>query len=584
MRGLLRELKERRVWGALAAYPAAAFLLLEAVDYFVDNFDLDAKLIRLSLIIVIGGLPIALLWNWHHGRPGRQSVGRKEVLSYVALAALTLVAAGWYWAAVPTSVASRAAAPSAAAVKSIAVLPFQNVRDDVDIQFLCDGIAEDVINWLAAVPGVRVIARSSAFALRDLSERPDEVGQRLNVESVLTGRLERHGDDVVVNAALVDARDNHRIWGDRFARPATKALELEKAIASAIVEPLRLKLSNAPAAHMDRRGTDNTEAYQQYLQGRFLSQTPTSGDSNQGLEQLREATRLDPGFALAYAGIADALIQQAFFSAAPSSQIVGEARTAAQSAIALGPDLPEGYAALGSVRFFFDFDWQGADEAFKQAIALGPTSAVAYVRYADLLMALLRFEEAQSTAHKALEIDPIDASALHAVGITKFWGGDFEGAAEAFEDWARIHPDHTWSHVKHGLALAFSGKCDEALAVAETAEELSRGWGSAFMQAWLAWLYHLCDREELFNRAVNRIQRGIEDNRIEDPVAVVFVYSAIGDESKTLDWMEKMVDQRSSTAAFLQIFKQPYLRSVVPATLQKNPRYLELLRRMNFPG
>ena len=276
------------------------------------------------------------------------------------------------------------------------------------------------------------------------------------------------------------------------------------------------------------------------------------------------------------------MIVKAFFSTSPSAEIVGEARTAAQSAIALNPNLAEAYAALASIRMFFDFDWSGSEDAFIKATSLGPTSSTAYYRYANLLTGLARFDEAVRMAERAVEIDPIGIGALHALGLAKLFGGDFEGAVAAFGNAIEVRPDWTWGYVKKSLAHALIGQDTEALALAEETEKLTGGWGSAFLQGWLAWVYSVTDQDELLQRVVERINRGIEENRIEDPFGVALTYLAIGDLSMALDWMEKTVNERSPNTVFWGVGTADHLK-LAPVGFREDPRFIEILRRMDLP-
>ncbi len=576
-----RQLRERNIWRAVVAYPAAGFVFLEAVEFFVSNYQLNAKFLTVAVILFVGALPIALIWNWCHGQPGTQSIGRRQGWSYALLTGLTLIAGGWYW--VTTADPSRAGdtdlGPSAN--MSIAVLPFESIHGGSELDYLCDGIAESLINTLSAIPELKVISRLSAFALRDRASHPQEVGSRLGVGRLLAGQLERRGDNVVVRATLVDTRNGRQLWGARFVRPMAEILELEDMITSDIATALRLELPTRPASSSSTGGVDPT-AYRHYLQGRFLAHGSTADEIDRGLTHLRETTRLEPSFAPAYAAIADAMIVKAFFSASPSAEIVGEARTAAQSAIALNPDLAEAYVALASIRMFFDFDWPGSEDAFRKAISLGPSSSPAYYRYANLLTGLARFDEAVRMAERAVEIDPIAIGALHAFGLAKLFGGDFEGAAVAFGNAIEIRPDWTWGYVKKSLAHALNGEDTEALALAEQTEKLTGEWGSAFLQGWLAWVYSVTEQDELLQRVADRINQGIEDNRIEDPFGVALTYLATGEFSLALDWAERTVNERSPNAAFWSVGTADYLK-LAPATFRENPRFIEVLQRMDLP-
>lgn len=574
------QLRERNIWRAAVAYPAAAFVFLEAVEFFVDNYQLDKRFLSVAVILFVGALPIALVWNWCHGQPGAQKIGRAQAWTYVLLSAITLFTAGWYWTVTPSGEPTTFEQPDLSSEVSIAVLPFETVDESSEIDYLRDGIAESLIHMLSAARDLRVISRVSAFRMRNMASQPVEVGRLLGVKNVLSGQLERHGENLIVHVTLVDARDGSEVWGDRIVQPMIEILELEERIAADIATTLRLSLpTQGPYAGGTRRV--DPVAYRLYHQGRFLTHGSTAAEIDIGLGYLHEAINVDPSFAPAYAAIADAMIIKAFFSTSPVSGIVGEARTAAQSAIAMNPDYPEAYSALGSIRLFFEYDWASSEAAFRKAISLGPTSSTAYYRYANLLTAQGRFDEAIEMAEEAVGRDPIATGALHALGFAKLLKGDFEGAVAAFGNAVEVRPDWTWGYAKKGLAHALLGERDEALALADQVEEMTAGWGSAFLQGWLAWLYAVVGDEDRVNQVVERINGGIAEKRIEDPFGVAIMHLATGEHSKALDWMEKTVNDRSPNAVFWKVGTADHMR-LSTAALKKDPRFVALLEDLNL--
>ena len=579
-RDFARQLRERNIWRAVVAYPAAGFVFLEAVDFFVDNYQLNDKLLTVAVILFVGSLPVALIWNWCHGQPGPQSIGRQEGWSYSLMTMLVLSAIGWYWVATPNPSPGVRADLDFSSDMSMAVLPFNTDNESSELNYLCDGIAENLINTLSRIPDLKVISRLSAFKLRDRTDNPLEIGSQLKVGRLLVGHLERQDDNLIVRVTLVDTRDGRELWGDRFVRPMSEILELEDMITSDIAAALRLELPTHPA-HLSSGDSVDPNAYQHYLQGRFLADGSTAGEIDRGLTHLREATRIAPSFAPAYAAIADAMIVKAFFSASRSAEIIGEARTAAQSAIALNPDLAEAHAALASIRMFFDADWPGSEAEFQKAISLGPSTSIAYYRYANLLTGLTRFNKAIEMAESALQIDPLSISALHAAGLAKLFKGDFEGAVKVFGTAIELHPAWTWGYVKKGLAHALIGENTEALALARQAEELTGGWGSAFLQGWLAWIYAVTEEDELLQKVVERINQGIEENRIEDPFGVAVTYLANRESILALDWAERTVDEGSPNAIFWNVGTADHLK-LAPAGFREEPRFIELLSRMKL--
>jgi tetratricopeptide (TPR) repeat protein len=404
------------------------------------------------------------------------------------------------------------------------------------------------------LPGIRVISRYSAFNLRDLVANPLEAASRLGVDSVVVGRLESRAGRVIVNAELVDARDNQQMWGARFDRPSGELLKLEDEIASSIGTSLTVELDADQVTRVSRYRPEVPEAYQHYLQGRFLRYGSTSEEIDKALAHLREATRIDPGFAPAYATIADTLTIKLLFSMAPPETVLGEAQTAAQSALALDPNLPDAHAATGLVKHYLEFDWRGAVEAFERALAIGGATSTVYIRYANLLEVLGRFDDAIETARQGLAIDPISIGLLHALGIGLFYEEDFAASADAFERAIELHPTWTWGYIKGARSHAYAGNSERAAELASRAETMTNGWGSAMMQAWLAMGYRFTNRNDLVERAWQRITAGIERGEIEDPLAVVDIALLRNDVDLALAWWNKMVEQRHPNLSYALLY------------------------------
>jgi TolB-like protein len=606
----LNELKRRNVLRVGAAYVVISWLLIQVAETIFPLFGLGDGPARLVVIVLAIGLVPSLIFSWvfeitPEGLKKDADVARQhsitqatgKKLDRIILMVLAL-ALGYFafdkFVLDPARDQARLetarqegrteALVESYGDKSIAVLPFVNLSADPEQEYFSDGISEELLNLLAQIPELRVISRSSAFRFKNKDIAIPEVARQLNVAHVLEGSVRKADNRIRITAQLIDARSDTHLWSQTYDRELDNIFAIQDEVATAISQALELKLAfvEEPAVRSEVVETARTAAYDAYLKGRFLAHGSTTDEIDVGLGHLREATRLDPSFAPAYAGIADAMIVKAFFSTSPSAEIVGEARTAAQSAIALNPNLAEAYSALASIRLFFDFDWSGSEDAFLKATSLNPTRSTAYYRYANLLTGLARFDEAVRMAERAVEIDPIGIGALHALGLAKLFGGDFEGAVVAFGNAIEARPDWTWGYVKKSLAHALIGQEAEALALAGETEKLTGGWGSAFLQGWLAWVYSVTHQDELLQRVKERINRGIEENRIEDPFGVALTFLAVGEHSVALDWAERTVNERSPNAVFWNVGTAEYLK-LAPVSFRESPRFLELLQRIDLP-
>jgi len=582
MRKILDELRERKIWRTLIAYPSVSFVLLQAVEFFINNYDLDARYLSATFIACAAFLPAALIWNWYHGEAGHQDFRKAEIGAYglFTLGAIALV--GWFW--LSTDRAVRPMATPAAPVRSIAVMPFLNPGEDVGVQYLCDGIAESLINWLAAQDAIKVSSKSATFHLREDAQNAMEIGERLGVESVLQGKLERVGEQIVVSASLVDARDGSQIWGERLTRPDSELLYLERNIVDAITTGLKIKVTDSGSELTASGGTDNPEAYEKYLRGHFLIQATEAGSIDQGLEELRAAIRLDPGFGLPYADIADALVQKIYYSIERSPELLGEARTAAMSAVALAPGSAEARAALADIYAYFDFDWAAAEQAFDEAIALNPNSPVPYHRYSDFLWVTLRTTRALEMAYKAVELDPIDSSSLHAVGFSYLVAGDYDASARAFSEWNRFHPQSTWSYVKYAVALSLNGQCDLAMERLAAVRQLTNDEASMLREAWMALAYHLCNEQALYDRSAQRIEANLAEDGVGDPAALIWLRMMQGDIESCIDIIEQAIESRSDLVPFVELMGLEVWGLEAAKTLSRDARYIEMVRSLNFPA
>ena len=469
-------------------------------------------------------------------------------------------------------------------VQSIAVLPFTNPGQDADVQYLCDGIAESLINWLAAQDEVKVSSKSSSFRLREEAGDPIELGERLGVDSVLQGRLERVGDQIVISASLVDTRDGSQIWGERLNRPNNELLYLERNIVDAITAGLSLKVTDSGSKQAASGGTDNPVAYEKYLRGHYLIQATAARSIDEGLEELRAAIRLDPTFGLPYADIADALIQKTFYAIERSPELVGEARTAALSAVALAPASAEAHTALAGIYAYYDFDWAASEQSYEDAIALNPQSPVPYHRYSDFLWVTLRLDRSIEMAEKAVEIDPLDSSSLHGVGMSNLIAGRFEPSVKGFGDWNRFYPQSAWSYVKYALALSLNGQCDVALERLAVARQLTDGKGSMLLESWMLLSYDLCGDEALRAKSIERMESDLALDGIGDPPALIWLRLVQGDTDSIIELLLEAIESRSIIVPFIQLYGHDIFAIEGVLVLARDPRYIEIVKQMGFPA
>lgn len=581
MKDLLEKFKERRVWRVLVAYPSMAFIFLQVVEFFINNYDFDTRLLSASIIVAIALFPAAVIWNWRHGEVGAQVVTKTEIGAHVFFVATAIALVSWFWSGT-TATGPRHDVEYQSA-RSIAVMPFENASDDASVQFLCDGIAESLINWLATVPDVKVISKSAAFRLRNEIDDTAAIAKKLRVDGVVRGRLERIGDQIVVSTSFVDTRDDSQLWGDRLVRPIGEVIYLERSIVDTIKNGLRLEVEETRAASTASSGTDIPQAYEHYLRGHFLIQSTNVEDIFSGLDELRAAIELDPNYALAHADIADALSQMIAYGVAHDEKLLLEAQKAAYTAVTLAPNLAEAQSALALVLQYVNFDWQKADAAFEAAIALGPQSPVPYHRFADHLSITMRPSRALEMARAALAMDGLDSSSMHALAIAAMIDGDFSLAADISGEWNRFHPNSRWSYVKHALMLSLDGQCELALEQGRKVEALVDGKPNTLMDAWMAWGYKNCGAKPEYARSKSRIEARMQREPDALEPGFAYLHALEGDVDALISFMERTVAERRSFTPYLQVFGHEGLGLTTSDRLPTDPRYLAIVDELGFP-
>jgi tetratricopeptide (TPR) repeat protein len=364
-------------------------------------------------------------------------------------------------------------------------------------------------------------------------------------------------------------------------KPADEVLYLERTILSALQAGLRIEVAEDGLATTG--GTDNPEAYQHYLRGHHLIQATDTDTINQGVNELRTAIRLDPGYARAYADIADALSQLLSYGLDMEEQLIGEARTAAQSAVALAPLLPEAHTALATMLEMQEWDFDAIQQAYETAIELGPQTPVPFHRYTDHLVFTQRFERAREMARRAIEMDPLDGSSMHAVGIAELLSGNFAAAAGAFGEWNRFHPESRWSWIKHALALALDGQCEASQRQVAGFTDRYGSELSTLMGSWVVWARKACGDPGWRVDAQAYIDRDLAANPVRLTAGLAYLLALVGDTERLVDLMWLAYEQRNPLTLLLGTFRLQGMGWEIEDSLPKHPRYLDLLERLDLP-
>jgi serine/threonine-protein kinase len=456
--------------------------------------------------------------------------------------------------------------------KSLAVLPFVNAGADPRLEYLIDGITESIINSLSQLSGLRVVPRSLAFRYKGLQSDPATVGLALNARTILTGRVLEHDDVLNIQAELVDTISESQLWGEQFRQKTTELLTVQEEISWQISEALRLRLTGAQKKKLRKRYTTVPEAHQEYLRGRYHWNQWTPEGFRRALEHFEGAARHDPAYAVAFAGLGDALGAMSYYGFIPPEEGFPKARAAAERALTLEPDLADAHVTLGLVRLFYEWDWAQAEREIKTALRLNPKLYLAHSMHALFLGTCGRHEEALKEAVAGRDLEPLSIFAGMGVCWALLSGGQYEkGRQEALRMHEQMPGLHEAVHVLIHLHELL-GKFEEAARLIGQQPSGVAGTAAGSLLAAYA---------EAGAEGYWRARLRLLDERVGMTAPVVhYEYAVIhlhlGEVEAALDRLEKIVEAHAPAAVFL-----PSDQGFVQ--LRQHPRFAALVRRIGGP-
>jgi serine/threonine-protein kinase len=478
----------------------------------------------------------------------------------------------------PSAERAATAAPRIAgtfpAIDSLAVLPFDNESNDKDSDYLIDGLTDSLIDNLSQIPRLRVMARSTVFRWRDRDARPAAIGAELGVRAVLHGRLQRRGDALVIRAELVDAADGTRLWGGRFDRPVGDLLSIEDEICREITDNLRFRLSAEEKGLVAKRHTENPQAHEAYLKGRFVwNRWKTPDAMRTAIGFFERAIELDPLYARAYAGLADSYAILGNVKAIAPDEAYPRAKTVANQGLAIDDTVAELHSSLGFIQRFWDWDWEASRRSFERAIALNPGYASAHRFYAQLLAGLGEHDASIERGKRAYELDPLSPIIPGAVGDLFFYARRYDEAMEYYRKVIELDPTFLPGHTDLARALELAGRYDEAIEEFRTAEKLAPK-GPPEPSSGLAHVYARMGRRAEALAIVDEL-KALSATRYVSPYGIASIYACLGEVDTALDWLEKAYDAHDQTLVWVKV--HPRLDG-----LRHHPRYQNLLRKMRL--
>ena len=581
------ELKRRNVYKVAVAYAVVGWLLVQVTTQVFPIFEIPNWASRLIVLAIIIGFPIALVIAWAFEltpqglkrtedvdlavQGSRKSHAWIYVVIVGALLSVGLFFVGRYTARAPRSASEELrrdghSEAATAPAKSIAVLPFVNMSSDKEQDYFSDGLSEELLNQLAQIPQLRVIARTSSFSFKGKEVDVPTIAKTLNVAHVLEGSVRKSANTLRITAQLVRASDSSQLWSKTYDRDLTDVFKVQDEIAGDVVAALKVKLLPAQELPKTQR-TNNTEAYEHYLLGMDISRRDRLEASKLAAEEFQKAITLDPGYANAYAMLSIAQARGA--DVAPSqtqrAEEIKQALATIDHALTLAPDLALAYSRRGYLRYSRAWDWQGAAADFKQALALDPNNAELLSFYSQSLFFSGRQTEAIAMARKATVIDPLSLEIWNNLGLLLFCSGQDAEARLAWQHALGINPGARWPNYLMGYLDLKEGKIESARTHFRDTDEPFRLTGTALLEHTLG---HAPESEQALDALKTKYAAG-------SAFQIAAVYAWRGEKDRAFEWLDRSYDQRDSGMQRMRY--DPTI-----ASLHNDPRFAALVNKMGF--
>ena len=465
----------------------------------------------------------------------------------------------------------RARAPEVA-IESIAVLPFQNRSTEADSDYLSDGLSESLIYRLSTLRNLKVSPTSSVFRYKGKEIDPVKIGQELGVDAVLSGRIVQRGDNLTISAELLDVRNNRLLWGEQYDSKMSELLATQREIAREIVDKLKVKVMGEPTA-LAKHYTESNEAYQLYLKGRFYWNKRTGEALKKATDYYNQAIQKDPGFALAFAGLADCYL----LPTNPQSpgEKMPKAKAAALRALELDETLAEAHTSLGRVLATYEWDWTGAEKEYKRAIELDPNYALGHQWYSGYLEVMGRNSEMTAERKRALELDPVSLTTNFAQGLTLYFARNYDQAIEQFHKTLELDPNFPAVSIFLPAAYEQEGKIDQAIAAFQKDLNQRGSVEKSLNMAGLGHVYAMSGRKSEAVDVLNELKQKSQQGYVPAS-SIALVYAGLSEKDQAFVSLEEGYKQHEFQMQFLKL--EPRWDN-----LRSDPRFVDLTRRLKLP-
>jgi TolB-like protein/tetratricopeptide (TPR) repeat protein len=601
-RSFFSELKRRNVYKVAVAYAVVAWLLIQAASIFLPAFDAPPWVMKIFIIVIIFGFPVALIFSWafeitpegikleseiEPNKSIKRRTGRKIVAVTIAVAVVAaglfvyqmvgrdhslLAAARARRSNVETAVGGRAPAAAGSLPipnKSIAVLPFLNLSADKNDEYLSDGMTEELLNVLTKVKSLHVPGRSSSFAFKGKNEEDifRKVGEQLHVTAVLEGSVRKAGDKLRITAQLINVADGFHLWSETYDGDMKDILAVQSDVAKRVVQALQVQLGIDEARALAKKPTEDPEAHRLYLLGRYHFAKFTRAGWNNAIRSFEQALQVDPSFALAYCGLADTY-GWAGGQTLPAREAWAKEMEFAQKGLALDPNLAEAHLSMGTALFSVLGPY-ASEKELDRAVELNPNQPLIYDQYGWTFSEMGRFDEAIAAEKKALELDPLSTFLNTDLAFFLYWARRYDEALVQIRKTLELDPNNGFAQSILGWCLIWKGNKADAIAAfqkATTLDDLSWYISS------LGYAHAIAGDRAKAEQILRKLDE-LAKQRYVSPANRAAVYLGLGEKGKALDWLERAYEDRDPIFWWIQ--EQLY------DSVRNEPRFQALIRKID---
>ena len=575
MNEFFRRLKQRKLVQWAIAYVAAAFALLQGIDIVAQQFGWPEGVRRGITLGLVVGFFVTLVLAWYHGERGAQRVTGTELLIIGVVLAL---GGGFLWrfAAARSEDSKTAVAPneskSGINAKSIAVLPFVNMGADKNDEYLSDGVSEELINAISKVAGLQVKARTSSFAFKGKNEDIQKIGELLHVSHLLEGSVAKAGNKLRITAQLIQASDGNHEWSDTYDREMQDIFAVRSEVAEKVANTLRVRLLGEEKKQIDKKPTDNLEAYDAYLKGRYFFNRPSDQNLSKAISQFEDAVRLDPKFAAAYSGLSDAYLwaafNEGFITAAEGKP---KARSAAEKSLQLNEASAEAHTSLANYLSWYEHDWAASEKEFRRAIALNPNYAFAHDQFALTLTCQGRLAESETEGRRAAELDPLNPAIAIDNTLWLTAQGEFQQAKKEAKRGAELDPEFFFPQLQFGWIDIQAGNATAAIPALQKAVAME---SPPFVIAWLGYAYGAAGDRNAALATIEQLKKKSVNGYVPQ-FNLAMIHLGLGDRDRALDLLEQASAADSQWMMYLKIDR-------IFDSLRADPRFVVLMKKCHF--